>query len=366
MKTLLPIKKNILKFAPLVFKNSNTLYLAILIKVIIIFLFFILYLGYPFPVENESNNNLSVIKLNLTENSNLSESLWEKIWKDCETLKPNEYIISQLTDKLHQDSQQKLISLLKKGLMPMADTFFMRRPHSLPAIDSDIIRKFQAINLLNDSNKIYQLEIIAKNTDSTIRYRALLELARSIFRKGTNSENFDNIIKILNAAKEIDTPYEAWKSDIYFLLGNYYIFKEEYIKGEQALKKAITLDPFFIDARWAMIELLLNKISKNDSIYKSSIYLETSATIIEHIEKIALYAQDRGLFIDIALELDKLTYYSAVKNIAIGYSLYLGGDNKKARLKLDAVQKYSSKLPRHCKKELNEKAEWLIKKMEDK
>jgi len=313
--------------------------------------------------DNQQNNYQGPVMMVSLESA--SETAWKRFWEHAEKLHPDKNIIRQLRAALPEDHHVKLENLLKSDLMPAGNTFFMRRPNTLPAMSKTVIRGFQGAHLADTNTEfaITELKKIAENRNPVIQYRAIIAIIRLKLREPT-SLNLNDASRLLKKALALPLPDLAWQADIHFLYGRYYAVQSKYAQAVEELRKAIQCDPFFIDARWAYIRALLNYFNPARKSYRDQECMEITVRLLENIEQIAMLSNNRSLFTDIADELNRFTGYSAVKNLAVGYSLYLSGDNKNAKRRLTMAKKESNQLPRYCGSEIRKKITHMIERME--
>jgi len=349
------------KYAIVAGKTKFFLSLMSLVLIIIIVLLF--YFGYPFSIQNDQDTSNQ--RLVMMINSKIKQqSNWEEFWKKTSSLIPDKNIINQMENNFSIKNNHSISEHFKKGLIPSGNTFFMRRKYSMPKIDKSSIRGFQAADFANEDDKLIELRNLAKNDNPVIKYRAYLEILRFKLKSKKKEHHFD-IEKTFRLAKNVKIPDEKWKSDIYFLSGHYYSIIGKFKKAKKHLETAIKLDPYYLDARWAMIKLLLNYIIRDKKILGSGNCLNIATQILSNIEKIAVLARDKKIFFDIADELQNVTYNSTFKYLAVGYCYYFAGDETKARYWLEKTKHYTNKLSRYCGIEVQKKANWLIQQMDN-
>ena len=343
-----------------VFKNffhgRGTFYCFVIFLLSVTIFISLGYLGYPFP-ENENETKISKPVIFIQSGTVPEDSAWKDVWEIIEKIDWGGDIIVEIS-KYAPDRMKEISKLIKSGLIPAGDTFFMRYPFTLSVMDKRSIRGFQVSYISNGDDKTMELRRLSAHENSIIKYRALIEIARFCLSRRQKGD-IEEAQLALKTAESIQTPKE-WKSDVYYLLGHCYTYTGHPKKARNAFEEAIKLDPFFLNARWAFVRHLLNFTGEHIRSLSSQALLDIGAKVLSNVQFIASLGRDRGVFQDIATDIEKNSYDSPLKYLSIGYCLFFAGDEEHALVWLKQVLLHADSLPKRCEDEMKKRAQGLI------
>lgn len=275
------------------------------------------------------------------------DAKWKRVW-----------------DKVMDDATPIKRDICKPGSVePRGDTWFMRhrnlKSFSLPS--EKVQRIFVAAATSNDpAQRLSLLEPLTKNPDALIRYRAFLEVARSIMRKN----QVDSIIEALPAIKAalaISLEREEMKADAFLLMGLYFRHQSKLSKAISSFRKSIELDPCFFDARSIYVETLLKSMAAQRSVKTYPGCLTVILDLIDNLYFIGSeLVEDRRLYIEMASRLALQPQNSLPFYLALGFVQFKGSDFAKARKNLEIALDLNAHLPKRCSVKVREKASDLL------
>jgi tetratricopeptide (TPR) repeat protein len=289
----------------------------------------------------------------VTDNSGNKPKEWKKV--------VNEWECFWREKKTKNCTPSKIETTSCKSWQPFGDTWFMRNPNKFPLIDEKIQRRF--VTSAISQNLKQRQTILEPLTNSSqkpiIRYRAYLEIARSIMRDNqTNS-----LVKSLPAIKKaLDIPLtdERIKTDAYFFMGHYYFKQAKFSKALQILEKSIKLDSCFYEVRSTYIDALLKYITTTpQAIRTNSECLKTILKLLKNLQWIgSKLATDKTLYIELANKLKQFPQENSLTyHFALGFVQRQANNAAEAQLNLKKALNLSSKLPVKCVNKVREEAE---------
>lgn len=268
------------------------------------------------------------------------DAKWKRVW-----------------DKVMKEATPIKRDICKPGSVePRGDTWFMRHFKSFSLPSESVQRAFVAAAISNDPVlRQSLLEPLTKNPDALIRYRAFLEVARSIMRKN----QVDSIIEAfpaVEAALAVSLDKEEMKADAYLLMGLYYLHQSKLSKAISFFHKSIELDPCFFDARSFYVETLLKSMVQT---YPGC--LTFVLVLIDNLYFIGSeLVEDRRLYIEMANRLALLPQNSLPFHLALGFVQFKAGDFVKAKKSFQTVLDLKAQLPKQCSFKVREKASELL------
>lgn len=278
------------------------------------------------------------------------EAEWEKFW----TL--------AMKDSSDDTSTPLNICTQNQGIKPGGDTWFMRHLKKFPSPPTQVQRTFVAVAISNDpEQRQSKLKPLTKNSDALIRYRAHLEIARSIMRKN-QADSIIEAFPAIQAALTISLTEESMKADAYFLKGLYYSHQLNITKAKLNIQKSIELDPCFFDARSSYVETLLKDFAMTPRSLK--IYPACLTMVLELLDNLYWIGNklvdDQRLYIEMANRLARHPHNSEVYHFALGFVQFKASDYAKANKSFQTVLDFNSQLPKTCHIKLKNKAIELL------
>jgi len=286
------------------------------------------------------------------QSGNNVEAEWERVWAQV------------MDDDTKEDTATPIErDICKQGLIePRGDTWFMRHFKSFPLPDEMVQRIFVAAATSGDPiQRQSLLEPLLQNPDALIRYRAHLEIARSIMRKNQVNSVIE-AFQAIQAALAVSLEKEQVKTDAYFLMGLYYLHQSKVSKAKYIIYKSIQLDPCFFDARSTYVETLLKSFAMTPRIGKT--YPACLKVVLELIDNLYFIGselvEDQRLYIEMANRLAQRPQNSLPYFMALGFVQFKASDFAKARKNLRTALNLNTQLPKQCSLRIREKASELL------
>jgi len=233
---------------------------------------------------------------------------------------------------------------------PAGDSFFMRYSYGFPRVSDDIKRRFQAVAISNDpDHRLALLAPLEHHSSPPVRYRALLEMARTGLRSRPDSPDEASLELLRRALQQPTTPV-AMKADAWFLLGMAQHHRGETLAALTSLDQAIELDPYYFDARVTRLEALQTALVAGRRLGGTRDQcLARLADLLDDIKWIGVLAENRRQFLDLAGQLDTISGRGyAVKPFLIAIARLLGGDPGAAVDGFDRALAADKRLPQGC------------------
>ena len=269
---------------------------------------------------------------------------WQEFWTEIEAAQTIEPTQKQAAKQRKIDSKA----------IPAGDTAFMRYPRLIKKIAPATQRIFVATALSNSPEQRRRLLAnLRKESHPVVRYRALIELARTAMRSGDVQE----AVQTARTALGIEVMDPRIRADAHFILGAAYLSQGETKAAENELSKAVADDPAFWNAHWMRLMALQYRLDNAAQRMNTPSCLRATMTMLETLRALPDLARDNTQFRDIAAALrNSRSAGGLVKQLLVGLGFYWSGAPRTAFDAFDAVSAKSGRgMPRACRQLIMEK-----------
>ena len=232
------------------------------------------------------------------------------------------------------DSPTKVKGIDNVGseISPAGDTYFIRHPngfsHRMKALP-ETRRLFQLADISQDYHHKRALLLKAGETtdDPLIQYRVYIGVARAAFRSHDRQALKDRKVFTQLALKSPVTG--PWKSDAHYLKAQVLLGGGKRRPALDQLEESIALDPYYLEAHWAVIRLAAGLLDDPHTREPES-RLQFVTWLLSSLERSMDLTKNRGDFHQIGAELQSGVQGASEVFFAAGYCYYHAGEFDRA------------------------------------